>query len=79
MVRQRIEGRAPALALVNQSGQPLALLELRGKVVQTSPKHPGSVPFSMNVVVTSSAWHHQKGDIWPSVKANRLSNKEQDR
>ena len=33
MVRQRIEGRAPALALVNQSGQPLTLTELRGKVV----------------------------------------------
>ena len=33
MVRQRIEGRAPELALINQSGQPLTLLELRGKVV----------------------------------------------
>ena len=33
MVRQRIEGRAPELALVNQSGQPLTLIELRGKVV----------------------------------------------
>jgi hypothetical protein len=33
MVRQRIEGRAPELALVNQSGQPLTLTELRGKVV----------------------------------------------
>jgi protein SCO1 len=33
MVRQRIEGRAPELALVNQSGQPLTLRELRGKVV----------------------------------------------
>jgi protein SCO1/2 len=33
MVRQRIEGRAPELALVNQSGQPLTLMELRGKVV----------------------------------------------
>jgi protein SCO1/2 len=33
MVRQRIEGRAPDLALVNQSGQPLTLMELRGKVV----------------------------------------------
>jgi protein SCO1 len=33
MVRQRIEGRAPDLALVTQSGQPLTLMELRGKVV----------------------------------------------
>jgi cytochrome oxidase Cu insertion factor (SCO1/SenC/PrrC family) len=33
MVRQRIEGRAPELALINQSGQPLTLTELRGKVV----------------------------------------------
>jgi protein SCO1 len=33
MVRQNIEGRAPELALVNQSGQPLTLTELRGKVV----------------------------------------------
>jgi cytochrome oxidase Cu insertion factor (SCO1/SenC/PrrC family) len=33
MVRQRIEGRAPELALVNQSGQPLTLMALRGKVV----------------------------------------------
>jgi protein SCO1 len=33
MVRQRIEGRAPDLALVNQSGQALTLRELRGKVV----------------------------------------------
>src|SRR4030095_10442828 len=33
MVRQRIEGRAPELALVNQSGQPLTLMELRGKWV----------------------------------------------
>ncbi len=33
MVRQRIEGRAPELALVTQSGQPLTLRELRGKVV----------------------------------------------
>ena len=33
MVRQRIEGRAPELALVNQSGQPLTLTNLRGKVV----------------------------------------------
>jgi cytochrome oxidase Cu insertion factor (SCO1/SenC/PrrC family) len=33
MVRQRIEGRAPELALVNQSGQPLSLTELRDKVV----------------------------------------------
>jgi protein SCO1/2 len=33
MVRQHIEGRAPELALVNQSGQPLTLTELRGKVV----------------------------------------------
>jgi protein SCO1 len=33
MVRQRIEGRAPELALVNQSGQPLTLMELRRKVV----------------------------------------------
>ncbi len=33
MVRQRIEGRAPELALVNQSGQPLTLTELRGKLV----------------------------------------------
>jgi protein SCO1 len=33
MVRQRIEGRAPELALVNQSGHPLTLMEFRGKVV----------------------------------------------
>jgi protein SCO1 len=33
MVRQRIEGRAPELALVTQSGQPLTLTELQGKVV----------------------------------------------
>jgi len=33
MVRQRIEGRAPEIVLVNQSGQPLTLMELRGKVV----------------------------------------------
>jgi protein SCO1/2 len=33
MVRQHIEGRAPGLALVTQSGQPLTLTELRGKVV----------------------------------------------
>ena len=33
MVRQRIEGRAPELVLINQSGQPLTLLEFRGKVV----------------------------------------------
>jgi protein SCO1 len=33
MVRQHIEGRAPELVLVNQSGQPLTLKELRGKVV----------------------------------------------
>jgi protein SCO1/2 len=33
MVRQRIEGRAPELALVTQSGQPLTLRELRGQVV----------------------------------------------
>jgi protein SCO1/2 len=33
MVRQRIEGRAPELALVDQSGQPLTLKALRGKVV----------------------------------------------
>ena len=33
MVRQHIEGRAPELALVNQSGQPLTLTNLRGKVV----------------------------------------------
>ena len=33
MVRQRIEGRAPELALVDQSGQPLTLKDLQGKVV----------------------------------------------
>jgi protein SCO1 len=33
MVRQRIEGRAPELALVDQSGQPLTLTGLRGKIV----------------------------------------------
>ena len=33
MVRQRIKGQAPELALVNQSGQPLTLTALRGKVV----------------------------------------------
>jgi protein SCO1 len=33
MVRQPIEGKAPELALVDQSGQPLTLTELRGKMV----------------------------------------------
>jgi protein SCO1 len=33
MVRQRIEGRAPELALVDQSGQLLTLTALRGKMV----------------------------------------------
>jgi protein SCO1/2 len=33
MVRQHIEGKAPELALVDQSSQPLTLTELRGKVV----------------------------------------------
>jgi protein SCO1/2 len=33
MVRQRIEGRAPELALIDQSGQLLTLKALRGKVV----------------------------------------------
>jgi protein SCO1 len=33
MVRQHIEGKAPELALVDQSGQPLTLTELQGKVV----------------------------------------------
>ena len=33
MVRQRIEGQAPALALIDQSGQPLTLTALQGKVV----------------------------------------------
>jgi len=33
MVRQRVDGRAPELALVDQFGQPLTLAELRGKVV----------------------------------------------
>jgi len=33
MVRQRIEGKAPELALIDQSGQPLTLKDLRGKVV----------------------------------------------
>jgi protein SCO1 len=33
MVRQRIEGRAPELALINQSGKPLTLRDLQGKVV----------------------------------------------
>jgi cytochrome oxidase Cu insertion factor (SCO1/SenC/PrrC family) len=33
MVRQRIEGRAPELALIDQSGQPLTLKDLQGKVV----------------------------------------------
>ena len=33
MIRQRIEGRAPELALIDQSGQPLTLKELQGKVV----------------------------------------------
>jgi protein SCO1/2 len=33
MVRQRIEGRAPELALVDQSGQPLTLKDLQGKLV----------------------------------------------
>ena len=33
MVRQHIEGKAPELALVDQSGQPLTLTDLRGKVV----------------------------------------------
>jgi protein SCO1/2 len=33
MVRPHIEGRAPELALINQSSQPLTLREIRGKVV----------------------------------------------
>ena len=33
MVRQHIEGKAPELALVDQSGQSLTLTDLRGKVV----------------------------------------------
>jgi protein SCO1/2 len=33
MVRQPIEGRAPDLALIDQSGQPLTLKDLQGKVV----------------------------------------------
>jgi cytochrome oxidase Cu insertion factor (SCO1/SenC/PrrC family) len=33
MVRQSIAGRAPDLALLDQSGQPLTLMALRGKVV----------------------------------------------
>jgi protein SCO1/2 len=33
MVRQPIEGRAPELALIDQSGEPLTLTALRGKVV----------------------------------------------
>jgi protein SCO1/2 len=33
MVRQRIEGRAPELALIDQSGQSLTLKDLQGKVV----------------------------------------------
>jgi protein SCO1/2 len=33
MVRQMIEGPAPEFVLVDQSGQPLALQDLRGKVV----------------------------------------------
>ena len=33
MVRQPIEGKAPEFTLVNQSGQPLALRDLQGKVV----------------------------------------------
>jgi protein SCO1 len=33
MVRQHIEGKAPELALVDQSGQPLTLTDLRRKVV----------------------------------------------
>lgn len=33
MVRQTIEGKAPAFTLVDQSGRPLALRDLRGKVV----------------------------------------------
>ncbi|HSX83398.1 MAG TPA: SCO family protein [Candidatus Saccharimonadia bacterium] len=33
MVRQTIEGTAPALALVDQAGRPLTLHALRGKVV----------------------------------------------
>jgi cytochrome oxidase Cu insertion factor (SCO1/SenC/PrrC family) len=33
MVRQSIEGRAPELALVDQSSQPLTLQALQGKVV----------------------------------------------
>jgi protein SCO1/2 len=33
MVRQPIEGKAPELALVDQSGQPLTLTALRGQVV----------------------------------------------
>jgi protein SCO1 len=33
MVRQHIEGRAPELVLIDQSGQPLSLKDLQGKVV----------------------------------------------
>ncbi len=33
MIRQPIEGKAPEFTLVNQSGQPVALRDLRGKVV----------------------------------------------
>lgn len=33
MVRQTIEGKAPEFTLVDQSGRPLALRDLRGKVV----------------------------------------------
>ena len=33
MVRQTIEGQAPEIALIDQSGQPLALRDLRGKAV----------------------------------------------
>jgi protein SCO1/2 len=33
MVRQAIKGPSPEVVLVNQSGQPLALRGLRGKVV----------------------------------------------
>jgi hypothetical protein len=57
----------------------MEILGLRAAKLATYGTKIRTVPFSMNVVVTSSAWHHPKGDIWPSVKANRLSNKEQDR
>jgi len=33
----------------------------------------------MNVVVASSVSHHQKGDLDTPMKANRLSEKAQDR